>query len=86
MPEEDVAVRDMLQRMKEGGKGIVPDKKSNGVVRLYEQKINSLSIYDDQMDRVGVVMFRWLASYTLDIGEYETGLGRWLWLLVGSGR
>ena len=48
MVEGDIAVREIMWIMEEDNKGVVPDTKSEGMIRLYGENVKSLSIYDNQ--------------------------------------
>jgi hypothetical protein len=47
LPEEQAAVNDLLKSIREGGAGLVCDKKPSDVIRLYGKNVDSLSLYDE---------------------------------------
>ena len=49
LPEEQQAVNDFLHSVQGRGHGFVEDKKPPGVVRLYAENVNSLSLFDPKL-------------------------------------
>jgi hypothetical protein len=48
LPEEQAAVNDLLRSIREGGAGLVCDRKPSDVIRLYGENTDSLSLYDEK--------------------------------------
>ena len=75
LPEEERAVNDMLLSVQGRGHGFVEDRKPSGVVRLFAENVNSLSLFEPKlawkMDRIKAINKRYQTDAALLV-EYGT--------------
>jgi hypothetical protein len=75
LPEEQAAVNDLLKSIREGGAGLVCDKKPSDVIRLYGENVDSLSLYDESRKWKTNRLHQHMQRYQCDGGLLiETGV------------